>query len=288
MILTTPGLGESISAVILYDETIRQKTEDGIPFLTLIGEAGIIPGIKVDAGTIELAGHPGEKVTQGLDGLHERLAEYRQMGARFCKWRAVITIGSQIPSAGCIDANAHTLARYAAICQDSNLVPIVEPEVLMDGDHDLARCAEVTVEVLRKVFNQLYKQRVLFEGMILKPNMVLPGLSCPVQNGVEEVSRVTLNCLLQSVPAAVAGIAFLSGGQSAEKASERLNAMHLQMGSKRPWPLTFSFARAIQQPAMEIWKGNKANVEAAQKALSHRARCNRAATQGLYNQSMER
>jgi fructose-bisphosphate aldolase class I len=287
LIVTTPGLGECISGAILYDETIRQQKTDGTPFLKILIDAGIIPGIKVDAGPKDLAGHPGEKVTEGLDGLRDRLAEYSQMSARFAKWRAVIAIGDHIPSQGCIEANAHALARYAALCQEGGLVPVVEPEVLMDGKHTLERCREVTEEVLRTVFNQLYVQRVALEGMILKPNMVLPGLACPKQEGVEEVADATVKCLMRVVPAAVPGIAFLSGGQSAELASARLNAMNTRFRSRVPWALTFSFARAIQQPALEIWRGEEARVPAAQQALYHRARCNWAARRGEYNAAIE-
>ena len=218
-----------ISGAILYDETIRQKKKDGTPFVKVLADAGIIPGIKVDTGAKDLAAHPGEKITEGLDGLRDRLAEYFQMGARFAKWRAVIAVGDGIPSRGCIEANAQALARYAALCQEAGLVPVVEPEVLMDGDHTLERCREVTEEVLRTVFTQLYTQRVMLEGMILKPNMVLPGLTCPKQETVDEVADATVRCLLRAVPAAVPGIAFLSGGQSAELASARLNAMNAQI-----------------------------------------------------------
>lgn len=313
LIVTAPGLGESISGVILYDETIRQQKKDGTPFVKVITDAGIIPGIKVDAGAKDLAGHPGEKITEGLDGLRDRLAEYSKMGARFAKWRAVIAVGDGIPSGGCIEANAQALARYAALCQEAGLVPIVEPEVLMDGEHTLERCGEVTEELLRTVFNQLYTQRVMLEGMILKPNMVLPGLTCPrqeevkevaageqqyqvrlidrPQDEVEDVSEVadaTVRCLLRAVPAAVPGIAFLSGGQSAELASARLNAMNARFKSRLPWALAFSFARAIQQPALEIWRGEEAHVMAAQKALYHRAKCNRAARRGEYSAAMEK
>jgi fructose-bisphosphate aldolase, class I len=282
MIITTPGLGKFISGAILFDETIRQQTKDGTPMIKALIDAGIIPGIKVDAGAKDLAGHPQEKITEGLDGLRERLAEYSQMGARFAKWRAVIVIGDGIPSWGCIEANALTLARYAALCQEAELVPIVEPEVLMDGDHTLDRCSKVTEEVLKAVFNQLYTQRVMLEGMILKPNMVLPGLTCPKQETVDQVADATVRCLLQSVPAAVPGIAFLSGGQTSVLASARLNAMNVRFKSRLPWGLGFSFARAIQQPAMEIWAGNDANVKAAQSALLHRAKCNWAARRGEY------
>jgi fructose-bisphosphate aldolase class I len=282
LLVTTPGLGESISGVILFDETIRQRKNDGTPFLKVIADAGIIPGIKVDIGTKPLAGHPGEKITEGLDGLHGRLAGYFQMGARFAKWRAVISLGDGLPTRGCIEANAQALARYAALCQEAGLVPVVEPEVLMDGDHSLDRCREVTEEVLRIVFDQLHSQGVMLEVMILKPNMVLPGSTCPSQATVEEVADATLRCLLRTVPAAVPGIAFLSGGQSAELASSRLNAMNVRFKGRMPWALAFSFGRAIQQPALEIWQGKHANVAAAQQALLHRAECNRAARRGDY------
>lgn len=275
LIVTTPGLGDCISGAILYDETIRQQTIDGRPFARAVIDAGIIPGIKVDMGAKALAGYPGERVTEGLDGLRERLAEYAQMGARFAKWRAVISIGDRIPSQGCIDANAHALARYAALCQEAGLVPAVEPEVLMDGDHTMERCFEVTKEVLRTVFHQLHMQRVALDRMILKPNMVLPGLTCPKQESVDQVADATVRCLLEAVPAAVPGVAFLSGGQPCELATDRLQAMNYWFQSTAPWALTFSFARAIQQPAMEIWKGDDANVTAAQQALYHRACCNR-------------
>jgi fructose-bisphosphate aldolase class I len=235
-----------------------------------------------------MAGHPGEKITEGLDGLRERLAEYCRMGARFAKWRAVIAVGDGIPSRGCIEANSQALARYAALCQEAGLVPVVEPEVLMDGEHTLERCREVTEEALRTVFNQLYAQRVMVEGMILKPNMVLPGLTCSKQEAVDEVADTTIRCLLRTVPAAVPGIAFLSGGQSGELASARLNAMNARFKSRLPWAVAFSFARAIQQPALEIWKGEETHVLAAQQALYHRARCNQAARRGEYNTTMEK
>ena len=285
--MTTTGLGESISGAILYDETIRQQKRDGTPFVKVIIDAGIIPEIKVDTGTKDLAAHPGEKITEGLDDLHARLAEYSQMGARFAKWRAVIAVGDGIPSRGCIEANAQALARYAALCQEAGLVPVVEPEVLMDGDHTMERCREITEEVLRTVFMQLCTQRVMLEGMILKPNLVLPGSTCPTQETVDVVADATVRCLLRAVPAAVPGIAFLSGGQSAELASARLNAMNVRFKSRLPWALAFSFARAIQQPALEIWRGQEANVSAAQQALNHRARCNRAARRGEYSVAIE-
>jgi fructose-bisphosphate aldolase class I len=287
LIVTAHGLGESISGAILYDETIRQQKCDGTPFAKALTDAGIIPGIKVDAGAKDMAAHPGEKITEGLDGLRERLAEYFQMGARFAKWRAVIAIGENIPSRSCLEANAQTLARYAALCQEAGLVPIVEPEVLMDGAHTLEQCRKVTEETLRNVFIQLNCQRVLLEGMILKPNMVLPGLACPTQESVDEVADATVKTLLRTVPAAVPGIAFLSGGQPSELASARLNAMNVRFKSRVPWALTFSFSRAIQQPSLEIWQGNEANVKAAQQRLLHRAKCNRAARRGEYHVTME-
>jgi fructose-bisphosphate aldolase class I len=288
LIVTAPGLGECISGAILFDETIRQQKRDGTPFAKAIAAAGIIPGIKVDAGAKDMAAHPGEKITEGLDGLRERLAEYFQMGARFAKWRAVIAIGETIPSRSCLEANAQTLARYAALCQEAGLVPIVEPEVLMDGAHTLEECGKVTEETLRNVFIQLDCQRVLLEGMILKPNMVLPGLDCPAQESVDEVADATVKTLLRTVPAAVPGIAFLSGGQPSELASARLNAMNIRFKSRLPWALAFSFARAIQQPALEIWRGEESNVKAAQQALLHRAKCNRAARRGEYSAAMEK
>lgn len=283
MIVTTPCLGESISGVILYDETIRQQTLAGVPFAQALEASGIVPGIKVDAGAKDLAAHPRELVTEGLDGLRERLTEYAAMGARFAKWRAVITIGAGIPSRACIGANAHALARYAALCQEAGLVPIIEPEVLMDGDHGLERSADVTAETLQAVFAALSEQRVLLEGMLLKPNMVLPGLAAADQSSVDAVAEATVRCLLRAVPAAVPGIAFLSGGQSAELASARLDAMNVRFAGRLPWALAFSFARAIQQPALEIWRGDAANVPAAQQALRHRADCNRLARRGRYD-----
>ena len=290
LIVTTPGLGESISGVILYDETIRQQKKDGTSFIAVITDAGMIPGIKVDTGAKDMAGHPGEKVTEGLDGLRDRLDEYFQMGARFAKWRAVITVEKGdpgMPSQGCIEANAHALARYAALSQEAGLVPVVEPEVLMDGDHTLERCSAVTEEVLRTVFAQLHAQRVMLEGIILKPNMVLPGLTCPKQATVDEVADATVECLLRAVPAAMPAIAFLSGGQPGELASAHLNAMNLKFKSRLPWALAFSFARAIQQPALQIWQGEEANRLSAQQALYRRASCNRAARRGEYVAAMQ-
>jgi fructose-bisphosphate aldolase class I len=288
MIVTTPNLSECISGAILYDETIRQQKKDGTPFIKAIVDAGIIPGIKVDKGAVDMANHPGEKITEGLDGLRDRLKEYTQMGLRFAKWRAVITIDDGIPSMSCIESNASALAQYAALCQEAGIVPIVEPEVLMDGKHSIERCYEVTEQVLRTVFDNLYKQKIMLEGMLLKPNMVVPGLMCANQSTIEEVADATVNCFLRSVPVAVPGIAFLSGGQSAQLASARLNAMHIQFKSKLPWALTFSYSRAIQQPALDIWLGKDENIVAAQQALLYRARCNRAARRGEYNVALDK
>lgn len=287
LIITTPDLNKYISGVILFDETIRQQKKDGTPFMKIITDAGIIPGIKVDLGAKDMAGHSGEKITEGLDELRDRLAEYYEMGARFAKWRAVITIGNGIPSSGCIEANAHALARYAALCQEVGLVPIVEPEVLMDGGHSLDRCFGVTEEVLLTVFQHLYIQGVMLEGMLLKPNMMVPGLNCQRQETIDEVADATVKCLKRAVPAAVPGIMFLSGGQSAELASARLNAMNERFKGRLPWELSFSYGRAIQQPALEIWHGKEENVQAAQKALIHRSRCNREARRGEYKATME-
>ena len=288
MIVTTSGLNESISGAILFDETIHQQLKDGTSFVQLLTDNGIIPGIKVDGGTVAMAGHPGEKMTEGLDNLRDRLTEYAKMGLRFAKWRAVITIGKGIPTQACIEANAQVLARYATLCQEEGIVQIVEPEVLMDGEHTMERCFEVTEHVLHTVFNQLYIQGVLLEGMILKPNMIVPGLACSKQESVDEVADATVKCLLRTVPAAVPGIAFLSGGQSSELASARLNAMNVRFKNKLPWELSFSFGRAIQQPALSIWHGKETNLPAAQKALYHRAVCNRAARKGEYNIETER
>jgi fructose-bisphosphate aldolase class I len=287
LLITTARLNESISGAILFDETIRQQKTDGTPFNKVLIDAGIIPGIKVDLGAKPLAGFPGEKITEGLDGLRDRLAEYSRMGARFAKWRAVIAIGDGIPSAGCLEDNAHALARYAALCQEAGMVPIVEPEVLMDGEHSLQQCLAVTNEVLHMVFDQLYLQRVCLEGMLLKPNMILPGSGSLLQDNVDTVAEATIKCLLAAGPATVPGIAFLSGGQSAELASARLNAMNKQYKSALPWSLTFSFGRALQQPSLEIWNGNNANIVAAQQALYHRAKCNQAACMGKYSDMME-
>jgi len=287
LIVTTPGLNESIGGAILYDETIRQQTKNGVPIADVLMKAGIIPGIKVDMGAKQMAGFPGEKVTDGLDGLRDRLAEYKTMGARFAKWRAVIAIGDKIPTNSCIEANVHALARYAASCQEADIVPIVEPEVLMDGNHTIQSCFEITERVLKILFYQLYKYRIDFGGMILKPNMVIAGTGCTVQNSVDEVAEATVNCLLESVPAAVPAVAFLSGGQFPEDASKHLNAMNKNFQNRLPWILTFSFARAIQQPALDLWKGQAANVEQAQKLLYKRAKCDAAARRGQYNNEME-
>jgi len=290
LLMTTPGLGECISGAILYDETVRQHRNIGTPFVEVLKEAGIIPGIKVDFGARDLAGRPHEKITEGLDGLRIRLLAYFDMGARFAKWRAVIALGDGIPSQGCIESNAQALARYAALCQEAGLVPVVEPEVLMEGDHALEACRATTTEVLLRVFGALHSQGVMVEGIILKPNMVLPGLTFATQESVDEVADATVRCLLRVVPAAVPGIAFLSGGQDVELASARLNAMNVRFKppkARLPWGLAFSFARAIQHPALEIWGGNEANRSAAQKALYHRAVCNRAARRGEYSAAME-
>jgi fructose-bisphosphate aldolase class I len=287
LIVTTPGLGESISGAILFDETIRQKTKEGTLMIKVISDAGIIPGIKVDTGAKDLAGRPGEKIAEGLDGLRERLVEYVEMGARFAKWRAVINIADRIPTRGAIEANALTLARYAALCQEAGLVPIVEPEVLMDGNHTMQRCFEVTGEVLHTVFNHLYTQGVILEGIILKPNMIVPGLNCPKQESADDIADATVKCFLRAVPAAVPGITFLSGGQTAELATARLNAMNVRFKSKLPWELSFSYGRALQQPSLEIWQGKGENIQKAQQALYHRAICNLAARRGEYTEAME-
>jgi len=286
LLFTTPDIGRFISGVILFDETIRQKADDGTSFPAVLKRAAIVPGIKVDRGAKTLASSPSEKITEGLDGLRERLAEYRGLGARFAKWRAVITIGDGIPTLLCIEANAHALARYAALCQEAGLVPIVEPEVLMDGDHTIERCFEVTEATLHRVFRALQDHRVVLEHALLKPNMVVAGIQCPQQAGVDEVAELTVRCLRRTVPAAVPGIVFLSGGQSAERATAHLNAMN-RLPGPRPWPLSFSFARALQAPAMETWRGEPSKVAAAQKAFRHRAECNAAAREGRYTPELE-
>ena len=288
LLLTAPGLGDFISGVILYDETLGQSTADGTPFVAVARAAGLAVGIKVDIGAKPLAAHPGEQVTEGLDGLRLRLLAYAARGACFAKWRAVFTVATASPSG--IEANAHALARYAALCQEAGLVPIVEPELLMDGDHPLARGGELAEVVLRGVFAQLAQQRVQLEAMILKPAMVLAGSECAEQPGVAAIAEATLRCLRRSVPAAVPGIAFLSGGQAGAEATARLNAMHAGAGAggaALPWRLSFSFGRALQQPALSIWAGDDRQRVAAQQALLHRARCNAAALRGRYQAAME-
>jgi fructose-bisphosphate aldolase class I len=286
MLFTTPDVGEFLSGVILFDETIRQESSDGTSLPEILESQGIIPGIKVDRGAKDMALFPGEKVTEGLDGLRERLEEYRGLGARFAKWRAVITIDEGIPTKMCMDANAHALARYAALCQEQDLVPIVEPEVLIDGDHSIERCYEVTQQTLHSTFDELHEHRVEFSGMLLKPNMVISGKEAPYQAGVEEVARATVECLLRAVPAAVPGIVFLSGGQSDRQATAHLNAMNA-LYENLPWELSFSYARALQDLPMKTWKGDPSNVEEAQRAFYHRAKMNSAARSGSYSEEME-
>lgn len=287
MLFTTPGIGDFLSGVILFDETIRQSTEDGILFTQILADAGIVSGIKLDLGAKPLAKAPGETVTEGLDGLRDRIAEYYQMGARFAKWRAVITIGEGIPSSRSIKTNAHALARYAALCQEGGLTPIVEPEVLMDGDHSLERSYAVHQEVLKSVFDELYIQGVELDQMILKPSMVIPGEKSSQQVSVETVARWTVKCLREYVPAAVPGCAFLSGGQSDELATAHLNAMNALFKDQLPWQLTFSYGRALQQAALQAWKGQKVNVAKAQRELYRRAKLNSAAALGQYQTAME-
>jgi fructose-bisphosphate aldolase class I len=286
MLFTTRGLGEHVSGVILYDETLRQKASDGTPFAELLARNGIVPGIKVDTGAKPMALCPGETVTEGLDNLPKRCAEYVKLGARFAKWRAVISIGNGIPSPACVAANAHALARYAAICQASGLVPIVEPEVLMDGSHTIERCEEATEWTLREVFAALASQRVAPEEMVLKPSMVVSGSECKQQAGVADVAERTLKVLRRTVPVAVPGIAFLSGGQSDELATAHLDAMNKRGGA--PWALTFSYGRALQQPSLKAWRGAAANVGSAQAALAHRARMNGLAAMGQYQAELEK
>jgi fructose-bisphosphate aldolase class I len=286
MLFTTAGAEEFISGVIMFDETLRQET-GGKPFPAALAERGIISGIKVDTGAKPLALHSNEKVTEGLDGLRERLEAYREQGARFAKWRAVITIGEGIPSEACIVANANALARYAALCQEAALVPIVEPEVLMDGDHDIDRCEEVTGRTLGEVFTALRRHDVLLEGILLKPNMVISGKGCPRQAGVEEVASRTLRCLLRHVPAAVPGVVFLSGGQDDVAATAHLNAMN-RIPVDNPWELSFSYGRALQQPALHAWGGKAEQISAGQKAFYHRAKANSAARQGRWDEGLEK
>lgn len=278
MLFTTPGAGEFISGVILYDETIRQKAASGEPFVEVLTRLAIIPGIKVDKGAKALANFPGEKITEGLDGLRDRLAEYRTLGARFTKWRAVITVGENIPTRTCLEANAHALARFAALSQEAGLVPIVEPEVLMDGDHTLEKHYEATETAQRLVFAALHEHKVRLEAMLLKPNMILPGEDSKQTASVAEVAEATLTCLSRTVPPAVPGIVFLSGGQSDVLATEHLNAINQR--SAGPWQLSFSFGRALQAPALDAWRGESNNVKAGQQAFYHRARCNSAARFG--------
>jgi fructose-bisphosphate aldolase class I len=285
MLFTAPGAAEYISGVILYDETIRQKTKDGTPFPEYLAKQGIIPGIKVDTGAKPLAFFKGETITEGLDGLRERLVEYYKLGARFAKWRAVIDIGDGIPTSFAIEANAHALARYAALCQENDIVPIVEPEVLMDGAHTIERCEEVTITVLQTVFDQLFEHRILLEGMVLKPNMVISGKKAPKRAGPEQVAEATLRVLKRHVPPAVPGIAFLSGGQSSEEATLHLSLMN--KAGPLPWSLTFSYGRALQDDALKTWAGQPANFAAAQKQMAKRARLNSLATTGSYSSSME-
>ncbi|WP_217808125.1 class I fructose-bisphosphate aldolase [Oceanibacterium hippocampi] len=285
LLFTADGFADYISGVILYDETIRQKAKDGTPFVDLLNKAGVIPGIKVDMGAKPLAGSPDEKVTEGLDGLRERLAEYRKIGARFAKWRAVIDIAADQPSNYCLDVNAHALARYAALCQEADIVPIVEPEVLMDGDHDIDRCYEVTSAALRTVFAALDTQRVVLEEMLLKPNMVISGKKCPTQASAAEIAEKTVRCFRNTVPAAVPGIVFLSGGQSDEDATANLDAIN-RIGNL-PWEVSYSYGRALQHGALMAWGGKPGNVGAGQRAFAHRARLVSAARDGRYSAKME-
>ena len=283
---SSDAMRNCISGVILYDETIRQKAEDGTPLVKLIEDSGAVPGIKVDLGAKPLALCPNETITEGLDGLRERLIEYRGLGARFAKWRAVIDIGPGIPTFTAISTNAHALARYASLCQEETIVPIVEPEVLMDGDHDIDACAAVTEWVLKEVFYALFNQRVELEGMVLKPNMIVPGMKCTKQASVEDVAARTIKCLKACVPPAVPGIAFLSGGQSDEDATAHLNAMNRRRDL--PWPLTFSYGRALQAAPQKAWSGKSANVPAAQRAFTHRARMNGLATMGEWRPELDK
>jgi fructose-bisphosphate aldolase class I len=285
MLFATRGLDEFISGVILFDETLRQKTTDGVLMSETLTKQGMLPGIKVDQGTVGLANFPDEKITQGLDGLRERLKDYRALGAYFTKWRAVITIGEDIPTRTCIEANAEALAMFAALSQEAGLVPMVEPEVLMDGNHSIGRCEDVTTITLNRVFAALFDHRVVLEHMLLKTSMMLSGKDCVQKADVREIAEATIRCLLRSVPAAVPGIVFLSGGQSDEAATQRLNA--ICKVSDVPWKLSFSFGRALQAPALKIWKGSQDNVAAAQAALHHRAKCNGFASEGKYSEQME-
>ena len=284
LLFATPGMEDSIGGVIMYDETIRQAADDGTPFAELLASKGVIPGIKVDTGAHDLAGFPGEKVTEGLDGLRGRLEEYRELGARFAKWRAVITIGDGIPTGACIHANAHALARYARLCQEAGIVPIVEPEVLMDADNTIERCYDVTARTLHTMFGELARQKVDLRGTLLKPNMVIAGKQCPEQASAQQIAEETVRCFLSHVPAAIPGIVFLSGGQSEVEATENLNAINRVGG---PWPLSFSYGRALQQSALKAWAGVSENAGAAQAAFAHRARMNALAVAGEWSAELE-
>ena len=284
LLFTTPGFEEYVGGVILYDETIRQASDDGTSFSQLLTGKGVVPGIKVDTGAQDLAGHPGEKVTEGLDGLRDRFAEYHALGARFSKWRAVITIGDGIPTDACLHVNAHALARYAALSQEAGIVPIVEPEVLMDADNTIERCREVTSETLRLVFDELERQGVALDGILLKPNMVISGKQCPTQATSAQIAEQTVECFLERVPETVPGIVFLSGGQSEVEATGNLDAINRRGG---PWPLSFSYGRALQASALQAWSGDPANVEAGQAAFLHRARMNALATAGDWSADLE-
>lgn len=287
LLITSPDAEQYLSGIILFDETLRQKTASGTPFPEVLIKKGMLPGIKVDGGTKDLALHPGEKITEGLDGLRERLIEYRALSAVFAKWRAVITIGSSIPREACINANAHALARYAALCQEQDMVPMVEPEILMDGTHTLERCYEVTAWMLKTLFHELAEQGVLPEGTILKVSMVLSGKDAAPQAGVEEVAKETVRCLKENVPANLAGIVFLSGGQSDEKATAHLDAMNRLAQGRLPWPLSFSYGRAIQSAALQIWAANRADISRAQKAVVTRSKLNSLASLGKYEATLE-
>ena len=286
LLFTVSGSADFIAGVIMFDETIRQHSSDGVPFPTLLSKNGILPGIKVDIGATPLAGSDGETITEGLDGLRHRLKEYRSMGARFAKWRAVIRIADRLPSRMAISGNAHALARYAGLCQEQGLVPIVEPEVLMEGNHAIDRCSEITGQVLHAVFDALHEQRVLLEGLLLKPNMIMPGAACPKQSSSADVAEATLRCLLRHVPAAVPGVVFLSGGQSDVAATVHLNDINTR-AIATPWKVSFSYGRALQDMALATWLGNRSNVRAAQQAFLHRAKCNSAASLGKYTTEME-
>lgn len=287
MFFTAPAISEFISGVILQDETIHQMSSQGIAMAEVLSQQGIFPGIKVDNGTKPLVGSAAEKITEGLDGLRDRLKNYRELGARFAKWRAVITITNTLPSMSCINVNAQALALYAALCQEQGIVPIVEPEVLMDGSHTIERCEEVTGAVLHAVFNALFEQKVYLEGMLLKPNMIISGKECMEQASVEEVAAATLRCLRRHVPSAVPGIVFLSGGQDSITATKHLNTINQSEGPK-PWKLSFSYGRALQDEALKAWKGKDENLKAGQQAFYHRAKCDSAAALGRYAASMER